>query len=121
MLDSPALSWGRLLRELARRNRMPTALVAPVMAAARRRAAIDWSLLDHLDAADELQRPVLLLHGEEDDVVPVVLSEALAAARPELVTLERFPGATHVTSWNHSPARYERAVRRFLARTSTAV
>lgn len=119
VLDSPALSWGRLLRSLARRNRVPVAIVAPVMLAARLTAAVDWSMLDHLEAADEFDQPVLLLHGEEDDVVPIVLSEALATARPEIVTFERFPRATHVTSWNHAPRRYERAVERFLAHVDT--
>lgn len=114
VLDAPALSWGRLLRHLARGRRVPTVLVGPVMALARLRARIDWADLDHLDGAHEFDTPVLLFHGSDDDVVPVWLSDAFADARPDLVTYERVDGATHVTSWNRDPRRYTRAVRRFL-------
>jgi uncharacterized protein len=51
----------------------------------------------------------------------VAVSEALAAARPDLVTLERFGGDGHVESWNVDRARYERAVRAFLERVAPAV
>ncbi len=118
VLDSPALAWNRILRQVAVTNRLPTVLVPAVMAAARVRARIDWDALDHLTAADEFAQPVLVLHGREDDVVPVWTSEAFAAARPDLVTLEVFPDADHVTSWNHAPIRYSRAVRRFLSRVA---
>lgn len=118
VLDSPALSWNRLLRHLAVTNRLPTFLVPAVMQAARMRARIDWDAIDHLRATDEFSQPVLLLHGREDDVVPVWTSEAFAAARPDLVTLEVFPDADHVTSWNHAPIRYQRSVRRFLSRVA---
>lgn len=116
VLDSPALSWNRTLRHVAGSRRLPAFLVPAIMAAARLRARIDWDALDHLTAVDEFDQPVLVLHGDEDGVVPVWTSEAFAAARPDLVTLEVFPGATHVASWNHAPQRYRRAVRRFLSR-----
>ncbi len=118
VLDSPALAWHRILQHLAVTNRLPTLLVPAVMTAARIRARIDWDALDHLTAADEFAQPVLVLHGREDDVVPVWTSEAFAAARPDLVTLEVFPDADHVTGWNHAPIRYSRAVRRFLSRVA---
>lgn len=114
VLDSPALSWGRVLRHLASNRGLPTGLVGPVMRMARLRARIDWSALDQLDAVHEFRQPILLYHGVEDDVVPVWLSDALAEARPDIVTYERVPGATHVTSWNHARHRYELALRRFL-------
>lgn len=116
VLDSPALSWSWILRHLATSRNLPTVLVPAIMAAARLRARIDWDALDHLTAADEFSQPVLVLHGDADDVVPVWTSEAFAEARPDLVTLEVFPGADHVTSWNHAPIRYGRVVRRFLSR-----
>src|SRR5450759_2242786 len=56
----------------------------------------------------------LVLHGADDTLVPVADSARLAAARPDLVTLLRFPGADHVESWNADRSRYEQAVRGFL-------
>jgi len=48
-------------------------------------------------------------------VVPVETSDALAQARPDLVTYHRVPEATHARSWNIDPEKYEAAVRKFLA------
>ena len=45
---------------------------------------------------------------------------ARTAARPDLVTLERFGGDGHVQSWNVDRPRYERAVRAFLERVAPA-
>ena len=65
--------------------------------------------------------PILLFHGTADATVPVATSDALAAARPDLVkTYERVPGAGHVRSWNLAPVRYEQDVRAFLARLPAA-
>lgn len=47
--------------------------------------------------------PTLVLHGTDDPRVPVELAEQLAAAEPELVTLERVPDALHVETWNFGP------------------
>ena len=50
----------------------------------------------------------------------MAISEALASARPDLVTFERFTGDGHVQSWNTDRARYERALRAFLERVAPA-
>jgi pimeloyl-ACP methyl ester carboxylesterase len=63
---------------------------------------------------------VLVFHQTGDPTVPVAISEALAAARPDLVTLERFAGDGHVQSWNIDRARYERTLRAFLDRVAPA-
>ena len=41
-------------------------------------------------------------------------SDALAGARPDIVTYVRVRDATHVRSWNVNPVAYEAAVRDFL-------
>lgn len=115
ILDSPALTWAPIVQHVARTRRVPTAIVPLVMQAARLRARIDWAVLDHLAAAPDLRHPILLIHGSGDDVIPVWLSDALAAARSDLVTYWRPDGAGHVTAWNHDPEGYERRVVGFLA------
>lgn len=65
--------------------------------------------------ASDLSVPVLLLHGERDDSVPIRPSEALSALRPDLVTLVRFD-AGHTLSWNSDPDRWKREVDTWLAR-----
>lgn len=120
ILDSPALDWPPILEHVARSNRIPRAILPGVMLAARWRSRIDWHALDHLEAADDFRHPILLVHGAEDTVVPVWLSDAFAAARPDLVTYLRVDGAGHVHAWNHASERYERSVRGALAEARTA-
>lgn len=118
ILDSPALTWAPIIQHVARGRRVPTAMVPVVMQAARLRSRIDWAVLDHLAAASDFSHPILLIHGTADTVVPVWLSDALAEARPDLVTYWRPEGAGHVTAWNHDPDGYARAVRTFLGKTT---
>lgn len=115
VLDSPALAWAPILAHVAKGRRLPTALVPIVMAAARVRAELDWQSLDLLASADDFRTPILLLHGTDDEAVPVWLSDQLAAARPDLVTYVRIEGARHVECWNTDHDRYTAAVTDFLA------
>jgi pimeloyl-ACP methyl ester carboxylesterase len=115
ILDSPALDWPPILEHVAHAARIPRAILPGVMLAARWRAHIDWHALDHVAAADDFVHPILLIHGADDTVVPVWLSDAFAAARPDLVTYVRVDGAGHVRSWNHAPERYEARVHAALA------
>lgn len=46
--------------------------------------------------------------------MPVETSDALASARPDIVTYVRVAGASHVRAWNVDPEAYESAVGDFL-------
>ena len=81
---------------------------------ARVRFGVDWKALNYLSRVDELNVPILLFHGDADTAVPVETSDALAQARPDIVSYHRVPDATHVRSWNMNPDRYEATVREFL-------
>lgn len=119
ILDSPALNWGPILQHIAAVRHIPSPIVPLVMTVARWRADLDWSVLNQVARAEEFRHPILLIHGTADTVVPVWQSDAFAAARPDLVTYERFEGARHVACWNADPVRYERAVERFLDQVTT--
>ena len=114
MLDAPALNWGPILRHVAREWRVPGWLVPGIMTAAAWQARIDWKALNHVGTGHRLTAPVLLIHGERDPVVPIELSDAYAAAEPDLVTYLRVAGAGHVSSWNTDAAAYEAALAAFL-------
>jgi fermentation-respiration switch protein FrsA (DUF1100 family) len=90
-------------------------LVPPTRALAGRRGRIDWRGLDHLDDPERYALPTLVFHGELDATVPVALSDAFAAARPDVVTYHRVPGAGHVRAWNLDRDGCEAALTRFLA------
>jgi len=125
ILDSPGLNLDAIVDHGARDRKLP-ALGLPVPAAltavaeglAGLRYQLDWGALDYVARSDRLAAPILLFHQTGDPRVPFAISEALAAARPDLVTFERFGGAGHVKAWNVDPARYEGAVRAFLDRVA---
>lgn len=123
VLDGPVLDWRSVLAHQARVHRVPPPLGragAALMGSPLARATLgvegplDLDRLDWVARAEELQVPLLLLHGEADAVVPVGPSRLLASARPDLVTLLEFPGAGHCREWNSDPDRWEREVARFL-------
>ena len=121
ILDSPALELGAMVDARAAETdipllgfKVPTPLTATAKTVAGWRLDLDWGDLDYLSRVDELDTPILLFHGTEDGTVPVSISDALAEARPDLVTYERVEGADHVRAWNVDRARYEAAVSAFL-------
>lgn len=125
VLDSAVLDWGAVLRHQARMNRMPgwlarvaTALMGDVRA--RRLVGVheplDVARADWVRRADELQHPMLVIHSDGDDFVPVGPAVALSARRPDLVRFERWQAARHCREWNNDPDRWERAVAEFLSR-----
>ena len=114
ILDSPLLDFGAAVDHGASERGVP----APLNWIGRRIAAlrfdIDWGELDYVGRAGELEAPILLFHGDDDDTAPVATSDALAEARPDIVTYVRVAGAGHVRSWNTDPDAYGAAVRDFL-------
>ncbi len=127
VLDSPALDLGEVIDHGAADRDLPVlgtpvppALTVVAKGIAGLRYDLDWGELDYLDRAGRLAAPMLVFHQAGDPTVPVAISEELAAARPDLVTFERFGGDGHVQSWNVDRARYERALRAFLDRVAPA-
>lgn len=125
VLDSPALDLGEVIDHGATDRELPVlgtpvppALTVAAKGIAGLRYDLDWGQLDYVDRAGGLAAPMLVFHQTGDPTVPVAISEELAVARPDLVTLERFAGDGHVQSWNTDRARYERALRAFLNRVA---
>lgn len=114
ILDAPLLKVGAVVDAEGADLQVPGFITGWAKALATLRFGVDWGVLDQLGRADEFDLPILLLHGDQDETVPIATSDEFAAARPDLVTYEVFPGAGHVQSWNLDPERYEEVVRRFL-------
>lgn len=123
VLDSAVLDWGVVLRHQVRTNRLPgwlagvaTGLMGDVRA--RRLVGvhepIDVARADWVTRAEELRHPMLVIHSDGDDFVPIGPAVALAARRPDLVRFERYGLARHCREWNNDPERWERAVLAFL-------
>ncbi len=81
---------------------------------ARIRFGMEWSELDQVARADQFDVPILALHGARDEVIPIEITEAFAAARPDLVQFLRFEQGGHGDLWNVDNSRYESAVMSFI-------
>jgi len=114
ILDAPMLNFNATIDLGASERNLPGPFVALAKFITRLRFGIDWGKLDYLDRADELSAPILLFHGDEDDIVPIETSDELARIRPDIVEYVRGAGVIHAASWNHDPAIYEAAVRDFI-------
>jgi alpha-beta hydrolase superfamily lysophospholipase len=117
ILEAPMLDFGAVIDFGAERRNLPPLLTWLGKTVAAWRFGIDWKALDYVATADRLHVPILLFHGDADRTVPIRTSDALAAARPDIVTYVRLKDVTHAAAWNSDPAAYKRAVSDFLKRT----
>lgn len=59
---------------------------------------VDWLMRDQfrsLDRVGGLKSPLLVLHGDQDGIIPIALGERLFAAAPEPKRFVRLPGVGH--------------------------
>ena len=66
------------------------------------------------EAVSRCRVPVLLIHGEDDRLVPCSMSLEIAACCASRVQVVTFPDAGHGLSYVTDPVRYERIVVDFL-------
>lgn len=123
VLDAPVVDWNDVLTHHAREHNVP----GPVDTLSRTIMGRRWSkrlvgVHDPVDVAKtnwvaragELRHPMLLIHSRSDEFVPFGPSAALAAARPDLVTMPYWTTARHCKEWNVDTLRWEADVTAFL-------
>ena len=115
VLDAPMLDLSRTIDQAGDQRKIPRLITNTAKFIAETRFDFKFENLNYVDDSHLLKAPILLFHGDHDDRVPVETSDALAAARPDLVTYERVAGAKHVHAWNADPERYESALETFLS------
>jgi pimeloyl-ACP methyl ester carboxylesterase len=120
VLDAPMLDLPAAIDHQAGRHlipiigRLPAPLIWMAKSIASARFGVDWPATSYLDETTWLKVPALVTHGEDDPRVPISISIRLNELKPSLVTLERFPGAGHLESWNIDRPRYTSLVESFL-------
>lgn len=128
VLDSPVVDWVTALTYQAQLNRLPPVIRKSVLTLLSstwagvitgQDAPVDLGRLDLVSRAAELTVPVLILHSDDDGFVPSTASAALALARPDIVTYERFTTARHTKLWNFDRERWERSIGDWLDRLNT--
>ena len=116
ILDAPMLNFGRTVDKGAAERSVPPPITAVAKLFATLRFGVDWGAMDFLSRADELSVPILLFHGETDNVVPIETSLEFAETLPELVELHKFAETRHVAGWNRYTDVYEGLVKDFIER-----
>ncbi|HEX5927827.1 MAG TPA: alpha/beta fold hydrolase [Solirubrobacterales bacterium] len=115
VLDAPVLDWQEVIAFNATEMGFPSIAALPVEWAIGARIDADWESLDAVQHPEDLQLPILLFHGTEDEVVPISTSDELAAEMPGRVTYFRVPEAGHTEGWNVAPSLYGRRLGAFIA------
>lgn len=125
VLESPVVDWIAALDFQVRLRRLPVFVRSIVVLLFKSRwgrmftglaEPLDVDRLDFVTRAKELDRPILILHSDDDGFVPSTASRALAIARPDIVSYEAFEVARHTKLWNYDRERWEGAIRAWLAR-----
>ncbi|HEY2052345.1 MAG TPA: alpha/beta fold hydrolase [Solirubrobacterales bacterium] len=114
VLDAPALNWKAILEFNAEEMGLPGFAAIPVEWVIDARINPDWNSLDAPQHPEDFHLPILLFHGDDDEVVPISTSNEFAEELPHWVTYYVAPKAGHTQSWNVDPSLYDRRLTRFL-------
>lgn len=69
-----------------------------------------------LEAIKTSEIPILILHGDADELVPFEMSRSMLSSGAKDITLESFAGAGHGLSYIIIPDKYEKVVLEFIKR-----
>jgi alpha-beta hydrolase superfamily lysophospholipase len=117
VLDAPVLDWKETIEFNATEMGVPGFSAVPVEWAVGMRIDADWDSLDAQGHTEDFQLPILLFHGEEDDIVPIATSDEFADELSSWVTYHQVPEAGHTQAWNVNPQLYEERVEDFISAT----
>jgi len=109
--DTPAA----IIKETARRRKWPAELAGWFVGLGAR--LFGGFRMDEASALDSISRarlPILLVHGEEDEIVPFEMVYALRDACASPVEVLTVPGAAHGISWYVDMPAYQGALKNFM-------
>ena len=116
ILESPALDLNKIIEmKAAEIPLLPRGAEYPVKKLVSRMVGLRWEDLNYLKRTEELSTPMLLIHSQADETVPVSLSEQLATQRPDIVTYLRLENALHAAAWNTDKEVVESSIGTFIS------
>ncbi len=118
VLDSPFGNLPELLdAQLTRHSHLPSWFNPGILVAARLAFGVRTDNLVPIRSALQWgKRPMLLIHGEADSIVPVAQARQIARAIGPSCQAVILPGVEHVGAYNRAPGRYIAAVDGFFDR-----
>jgi len=112
--DCPYASPMEIILHVGRTNPLPQWLVKPfAILGAKIFGGFDVTEADAYRAVRNSKIPILIIHGEEDSLVPMNMSD-LVRYNPDKVKRVTFPGAEHCISYLADTPRYRRIVNDFM-------
>jgi len=116
LADSPYSSPKDIICSVCKTLKVPTVIGYPLIRLGGRLfGGFDVEAVTAEESVKRAKMPILLVHGEEDLLVPCHMSEAIAEAGTT-VTRHVFPKAGHVLSWMADRERYAAIVKEFAER-----
>ena len=116
VLESPALDLNGIITAKAKALPFPiTTLLPPIKKMVSKLVNLNWSELDYISKASEIETPILLIHSTKDQTVPVAQSDQFANIIPHLYEYLRLEGAPHAASWNFAQHKVESLMKTFIS------
>ena len=112
--DSPYSSPADIIKKVCKDEGYPPFLYIFAELGARIFGGFRLRSCTALDAVKHSSVPILLIHGEDDRMVPCDMSRKIAEACPARCRILTIPGAGHGLGYMTDPQAYERAVIGFL-------
>ena len=115
ILESPALDLNGIITAKAKALPFPaTTLLPPIKKMVSKLVNLEWSDLNYISKASEIEPPILLIHSKNDKTVPVAQSDEFANGIPHLFEYLRLEGAPHAAAWNFSQHKVESLIKTFI-------
>ena len=112
--DSPYSSPADIIKKVCKDEGYPPFLFVFTALGARIFGGFKLRSCTALEAVKHSNIPILLIHGEDDRMVPCDMSRMIAEACPANCSILTIPGAGHGLGYMTDPPAYERAVTEFL-------
>lgn len=115
LADSPYSAPSAIIEKVCSDLHYPVALCRPFLhLGARLFGHFRLNACTAKEAVKKAKVPILLIHGEDDRLVPCTMSFEIAGSCASPAVVETFPEAGHGLSYMVDPLRYERVVYDFL-------
>lgn len=115
LADSPYSTPSAIIEKVCADRHYPIALCRPfIHLGAWLYGHFRLNVCSAKDSVSRSKIPILLLHGEDDRLVPCSMSTEIAACNASRTVVHTFPGAGHGLCYLIDPLRYEKVVYDFL-------
>ena len=113
--DCPFSAPSIMLKETIRSIKLPVKVFYPILnLSSIIFAHTNLNKGSAYDSVGNTNHPILIIHGDSDQVVPHHISEELYKKHPDKIQYELFPGANHGMSYLVDKPRYQNLIREFL-------